>query len=102
MRALLIAAGLFFSVCGGLLIYAAVSGSGNEYDLKLVLPIDTRQMPKPATAPEVASQAVDTEAPAPVTDGRAEAGIASAVMPNRPPVQFEKGPGAASEASPQE
>ncbi len=101
MRSLLIAAGLFFSLCGGLLIYSAVSGSGHEYDLKLVLPIDTRQMPRPAGPPEVVSQAVDTAPSSPVTDGRAEAGIPP-MIPDRPPVQFESRPGAAFETPPQE
>ena len=56
MRALLIAAGLFFSIFGGGLIYFALSGTGHEYDLKLVLPIDTRKMPKPVALPEIVSQ----------------------------------------------
>ena len=62
MRALLIAAGLFFSVCGGASDLLCVSGSGHEYDLKLVLPIDTRKMPKPGATPEIVSQIPD-EAP---------------------------------------
>ena len=56
MRTLLIAAGLFFSIFGGVTLYFAASGDQHEYDLKLVLPIDTRQMPKPVALPEITSQ----------------------------------------------
>ena len=95
MRALLIAAGVFFSICGGFLVYAALSGAGHEYDLKLVLPVDTRQMPAPASIPEVAPQA-DAGASDTVTQGRAEA-AGLPPMPDRPPVQFGSRDGAASE-----
>jgi len=98
MRTLLIAAGIFFSICGGLLAYFAVSGSGHEYDLKFVLPIDTRRMPQPVPPPEVASQAADMDSSSAVTQGRAEAGTPPA-MPDRPPVRFEGRSGAASEVS---
>ena len=52
----LIAAGLFFSIFAGGLTYFALSGTGHEYDLKFVLPIDTRKMPKPGAPPEIVSQ----------------------------------------------
>lgn len=98
MRALLIAAALFFSLFGGGLIYFALSGTGHEYDLKLVLPIDTRQMPRLSSPPEIALQTPDSSAP--IEDGRAEAGSLPPI-PDRPPVRFEERPGAASEAPPQ-
>ena len=95
MRTLVIAAGLFFSLCAAVLIYAALSGSGHEYELKLVLPIDARQMPKPVAPPEVVSQPGDG-AQAVVTDGRA--GFESSPpLHDRPPVRFEERPGSASE-----
>ncbi len=96
MRTLLIAAGLFFSICGAALIYFAASDSGHDYDLKLVLPIDTREMPKPVAPPEVVSQAGDAGAATVVTDGRAESGPLPS-MPDRPPVRFEEQSGTASE-----
>ncbi len=95
MRALLIAAGLFFTIFGGGLAYFAMSGTGHEYDLKLVLPIDTRQMPKPVSLP-VAPQVQDPELSGTAVSGRAEAGT-PAPVPDRPPVQFGGRPGAASE-----
>jgi len=101
MKALTIAAGLFFSIFGGLLVYFAVSGAGDEYDLKFVLPIDARRMPAAAEPPEVASKPEDADASSAVTQGRA--GAASAVqVPERPPVQLGGRIGAASEAPPQE
>ncbi|MGB8734527.1 MAG: hypothetical protein WCD20_00180 [Rhodomicrobium sp.] len=95
MRALLIAAGLFFTMFGGGLVYFAMSGTGHEYDLKLVLPIDTRQMPKPVSLP-VAPQVPDPDFSSAAVGGRAEAGPPAAA-PDRPPVQFGDRPGAASE-----
>jgi hypothetical protein len=95
MRTLLIAAGLFFSIFGGVIAYFAVFGDQHEYDLKLVLPIDTRQMPKPLPPPEITSQ--EGEAPAAVTDGRAVSGPLPQ-EPGRPLVQFGSRSGAASEA----
>jgi len=100
MRALLIAAGLFFTIFGGGLIYFAISGTGHEYDLKLVLPIDTRQMPKPAALPSVESQVQDPELAGAPVSGRAEAGTPPS-LPSRAPVRFDGRPGAASEAPPQ-
>jgi hypothetical protein len=99
MRALLIAAGVFFAVFGGVILYFAASGTGHEYDLKFVLPIDTRQMPQPTAPPEVLSAAEESGASA-VTDGRAEAGRVP-ILPERPPVQFGRRPGSASEGPPQ-
>ncbi len=96
MKALLIVAGLFFAIFGGIAAYFAASDPGHEYDLKFVLPIDARQMPKPFEAPAVRSLTPDELEAAPMADGRAEAG-ASPPIPNRPPVQFEEMPGAASE-----
>ncbi len=96
MRALLIAAALFFSIFGGGLIYFAISGTGHEYDLKLVLPIDTRKMPKLGSPPEIVSQVPDDSAN-PVIDGRAEAGTPPPSPPS-PPVRFPDREGAASEA----
>jgi hypothetical protein len=98
MRALLIAAGVFFAVFGGAILYFAASDSGHEYDLKFVLPIDTRQMPQPIVPPEVVSASGESGAST-VTDGRAEAGRAP-VLPERPPVQFGRRPGSASESMP--
>ncbi|MBI4723748.1 MAG: hypothetical protein HY765_01615 [Rhodomicrobium sp.] len=97
MRTLLIAAGLFFSICGAAIIYFAASDPGREYDLKLVLPIDTRQMPKPIEPPQVISREAETQPSGSVTDGRAEAG-SMPPMPERPPVSFGGRPGAASES----
>lgn len=96
MKALLIVAGLFFSIFGGIIAYYAASDPGHEYDLKFVLPIDTRQMPKPFEPPSVKSWAANEIEAAPVADGRAEAGAAPPI-PNRQPIQFEEGPGTASE-----
>ncbi len=96
MRALLIAAGLFFTIFGAGLVYFAMSGTGHEYDLNLVLPIDTRQMPKPAYLP-VKSQAPDPELSNTAVSGRAETGTPPPI-PQRPLVKFGNRPGAASEA----
>src|SRR3974390_1449729 len=96
MKALLIAVGCFFFIFGGALIYFAASGAGHEYELKLALPIDARQMPKPLPFPEVVSHAGDAGAPAAVTDGRAEAGTLPP-MAERPPVRLGGRSGAASE-----
>lgn len=95
LRALLIAAGLFFTVFGGGLVYFAISGTGHEYDLNLVLPIDARKMPRLGTPPEIVSQVPDVSAN-PIIDGRAEAGP----LPPAPsqPVNFPNREGAASEA----
>ena len=98
MKALLIAAGLFFAIFGGGLIYFAFSGTGHEYDLKLVLPIDTRKMPRLGSPPEITSQVPDGSAT--VVDGRAEAGTAP--LPPSPPVRFPDREGAASEAQARE
>ena len=95
MKALLIVAGLFFSILGAVIAYYAASDPGHEYDLKFVLPIDARQMP--AAPPAVQSSTPTDEEAAPPPDGRAEAGKALA-MPDRPPVEFGERPGAASEA----
>lgn len=95
MRALLIAAGLFFTIFGGGLAYFAFSGSGHEYDVRLVLPIDTHEMPTPLPIPPVASQ--DPDAPAGPAGGRVEAGTPPPA-PQRPPVSFPAGPGSAAEA----
>jgi hypothetical protein len=95
MRTLLIAAGLFFSIFGGVIAYFAVFGNQHEYDLKLVLPIDTRQIPKPAALPEIVSS--EAQAQNTVTDGRADA--APLRLPDRPLVQFGNHSGAASEAA---
>ena len=96
MKALLIVAGLFFALFGGVVAYFAASDPGHEYDLKFVLPIDARQMPKPFEPPAVQSWAAGEVEPAPTSDGRAEAGAAPPI-PDRQPVQFEEAPGAASE-----
>jgi hypothetical protein len=96
MRALVIVAGLFFSVFGVTVAYFAVSDPGHEYDLKFVLPIDTRQMPVPIAPPSVQSWKSETET-TPAPDGRAETGN-TPPLPDRPPVQFGDRPGAASEA----
>ncbi len=96
MKALLIVAGLFFSVFGGIAAYFAASDPGQEYDLKFVLPIDMRQMPKPFEPPSVQSWSASEIEAARVTDGRAEAG-ATPPIPNRQPIQFEEAPGTASE-----
>ncbi|HZV21394.1 MAG TPA: hypothetical protein VE986_07610 [Hyphomicrobiales bacterium] len=96
MRTLLIVAGLFFSLCAAFIIYFAASDSGHEYDLNLVLPIDTRQMPKAVAPPPVISHEADTSFTSAVPSGRAEAGPLTRI-PERPPVQFGERPGAASE-----
>ena len=98
MKALLIVAGLFFSIFGAVIAYFAASDPGHEYDLKFVLPIDARQMPKPSAPPAVQSGNAGAEESAPAPDGRAEAGQTPA-LPERPPVEFGERPGAASEAS---
>ncbi len=95
MKALMIAAGLFFSIFGAVIAYYAASDPGHEYDMEFVLPIDARQMP--VASPAVQSSTAEDEARAPASEGRAEAGKAAA-MPDRPPVEFGERPGAASEA----
>ncbi len=99
MRALLIAVGVFFIVFGGVVLYFAASDPGHEYDLKLVVPIDTRQMPQPAAPPGVVSQAAEASIST-VTDGRASAGTPPS-LPERRPVQFGRRQGSASEVAPQ-
>ena len=94
MKSLLIVAGLFFSIFGAVIAFFAASGPGHEYDLKFVLPIDARHMPKPAAPPAVQSW-ITGEACTP--DGRAEAGK-TPPMPGRAPVEFGERPAAASEA----
>ena len=94
MRTLLIVAGLFFSVFAAVAGYYAVSGPGQDYELKYVLPIDTRQMPKPA--PAIQSWTAGEEDTKPVPDGRAESGTAPAI-PQRPAVDFGARSGSASE-----
>ena len=96
MKSLLIVAGLFFLIFGAVIAYFAASDPGHEYDLKFVLPIDTRQMPKPVAPPAVQSWSAGEEASAPMPDGRAEAGKMPAI-PDRPPVEFGERLGAASE-----
>ena len=95
MKALLIVAGLFFSIFGAVIAYYAASDPGHEYDMKFVLPIDARQMP--AAPPAVQSSPAQGEGSPSAQDGRAEAGKTVAV-PDRPPVEFGERPGAASEA----
>ena len=99
MKALLISAGLFFSTAGAVIAYFAASDPGHEYDLKFVLPIDARQMPKPVEPPSIQSWSLGEAESGSVSDGRAEAGKALP-LPQRPPVQFGEQPGAASEAQP--
>ena len=99
MRALLIAAGLFFTIFGCGLAYFAFSETGHEYDVKLVLPIDTHQMPTPLPIPPVTAQ--DPDAPAGPAGGRAEAGTPPP-SPSRPLVSFPAGPGSAGEIPPQQ
>ena len=94
MKTLLIVAGLFFSIFGGVIAYFATSDPGHEYDLKFVLPIDARQMPKPFAPPTIQSWTSGQDEAAP--EGRAEAGKMPAT-PDRPPVEFGDRPGAASE-----
>jgi hypothetical protein len=69
MKALLIVAGLFFSIFGGVVAYYAASDPGHEYDFNFVLPIDARQMPKPFIPPSISYGEVEQTPP----DGRAEA-----------------------------
>jgi hypothetical protein len=69
MKTLLIIAGVFFSVCGAFVAYFASADPGHEYDLKLVLPVDTRQMPRPVVLPVVEA---DSQAVPNVVEGRAE------------------------------
>ncbi len=95
MKALLIVAGLFFSIFGAVIAYYAASDPGHEYDMKFVLPIDASQMP--AVPPAVQSSTAEDEKSPSAPGGRAEAGKTVAV-PDRPPVEFGERPGAASEA----
>lgn len=82
MRALIIAAGLFFTAFAALIIYAGASGPGHEYDLKYVLQIDARKMPKAIQLPEVAPMA-QGETPGQVDNGggRAEAAVQPDLQP---------------------
>ncbi len=97
MKTLLIVAGLFFAIFGAVIAFFGTSDPGHEYDLKLVLPVDTRQMPKTIEVPAVQSWSTGEAESAPATDGRAEAGKAPPI-PDRPPVHFGERPGSASEA----
>ncbi len=97
MKALLIVAGLFFSIFGAVLVYFAASDPGHEYDLKFVLPIDARQMPKPFVAPALKSWSTGEEDSPPAQDGRAETGKVPPAS-DRAPVEFGERTGAASEA----
>jgi len=91
MKALLIIAGLFFSAAGAVIAYFAASDPGHEYDLKFVLPIDTRQMPKPVEPPSIQSWSMGEAESGSVSDGRAEAGKALA-LPERPPLASSPAP----------
>ncbi|MBT3070478.1 hypothetical protein KKP04_06315 [Rhodomicrobium sp. Az07] len=97
MKTLLIVAGLFFAFFGGAIAWFASSDPGHEYDLSLVIPIDTRHMPRPVTLPKVEAVSPEGADSEPAADGRAEAGTAPA-LPDRPPVQLDYSSGAASEA----
>jgi hypothetical protein len=101
MKTLLIAVGGFFFILGGALVYFAASGAGHEYELKLALPIDARQMPNPVAPPEVVSRTGDAGAPVAVTDGRAETGSLPPMV-ERPLVRLGGRSGVASEAPPQD
>jgi hypothetical protein len=94
MKALMIVAGLFFSVFAGALAFYSMTGAGHEYDLKFALPIDTRKMPKLGPPPEIVSQAPGASGK-PVIDGRAEAG--KPPLPAGYPVQFPDRDNTASE-----
>src|SRR5271165_5443623 len=96
MRALIVTAGVFFALFGGTIAYFAASDSPQEFDLKYVLPVDTRQMPVQPPLPEVAPLG-QAPAEAAVTDGRAETGRPLA-LPARDRVRFGERDGAASEA----
>ncbi len=71
MKTLLIVAGVFFSAFGGTVAYFASADPGHDYDLKLVLPVDTRQMPRPVALPTVAGTQQDTDPT--IAEGRAVA-----------------------------
>ena len=96
MRTLLIVAGLFFSLFAAVIAYYAATDPGQDYELKYVLPIDARQMPKPAAPPAIQSWTTGEEDAKPVPDGRAESGKTPAI-PERPAVEFGARSGAASE-----
>jgi hypothetical protein len=102
MKALLIVSGVFVSICGALVIYFATSSPGHEYDLKFVLPIDTRQMPKldPASRASAEIQGAEPAGSAPV-GGQAEA-PADIPMPGSGPFKFEEKADSPSEARAQE
>jgi hypothetical protein len=102
MKALFIISGLFFSICGALVIYFATSNPGHEYDLKFVLPIDARQMPNPGASSHSSAeiQGADPAGPGPV-GGRAETQT-DVPVPERPPFQFDEKAGAPSQARAQE
>ncbi len=97
MRVLLITASAFFVCFTGVLAFFAESGPKQDFDLKYVLPVDTRQMPDPPALPEVAPLG-GKPAEASVTNGSARTG-SPPVLPARPPVQFGQRDGAASEAA---
>jgi hypothetical protein len=101
MRALFIVAGLFFAVSGAFVAYFAASDPGQEYDLKFVLPVDVRQMPKPVVQPVVTFGAGEMPGQNGAVEGRAEAGELPA-LPDRPPVEFGDRPSAASESRAQQ
>ncbi len=73
MKALLIVAGLFFSIFGGVVAYYAASDPGHEYDFNFVLPIDARQMPKPFIPPSISYGEVEQTPPGWARRGRRNA-----------------------------
>jgi len=95
MKALLIVAGLFFSLFAGVIAWFAADPR-HEYDLNLVIPIDTRHMPRAVVLPKVEAAPNSAADDTPAADGHAEAGTAT-VLPDRPPVQLGYSTGAASE-----
>ena len=101
MKTLAIVAGVFFAICGVAVAYFAVSDAGNGYDLKFVLPIDTRQMPDAPPPPPVVALSESGEPILADAGGRAEEG-AGTLAPQHAPLRFREGPDAASEVPPQE
>lgn len=71
MKSLFVTAGVFVLLIAGAVTYLMTIDARHEYDFKLVLPVDARQMPKVLPTPKVASRE-DAVAASPITAGSAE------------------------------
>jgi hypothetical protein len=71
MKSLFVTAGVFVLLMAGAVTYLLTVDARHEYDFKLVLPVDARQMPNVLPPPKVASRE-DAVTASPITAGSAE------------------------------